>query len=97
MVSAGVVDASRLESDGDERAVDPAVHHDARVLSGGGGCGISLLISHILLVSSPRSTPEVRMARVYADVNARLGPSWYDYGEHHATLVATLVVSALVC
>lgn len=37
------------------------------------------------------------MARVYADVNARLGPSWYDYGEHHATLVATLVVSALVC
>ena len=79
--------------------VDPAAVHDAPVLtaSARGGCGISLLISHILLVSSPRSTPEVRMARVYADVNARLGPSWYDYGEHHATLVATLVVSALVC
>ena len=27
------------------------------------------------------------MARVYADVNARLGPSWYDYGQSSAPLL----------
>ena len=42
-----------------------------------------LFVIHVFLLLVICLSPLTIMARVYVDVNARLGPSWYDYGEWH--------------
>lgn len=39
---------------------------------------LTCTLSDLLYYNETRRTTD--MARVYADVNARLGPGWYDYG-----------------
>ena len=68
-----------------EPGVDPAAHDDVRVLSSTAAvlhAHLALFLPRLFLPSSELLPVFHSMARVYADVNARLGPTWYDYGEH---------------
>lgn len=60
------------------------------------GSGIS---AELLATVMGRTTPK-SVSRVYADVNAKLGPSWYEYGQATSQFLHTepmLTVRQIIC